>query len=99
MHDCFPRELREGSRPVHVDPKVVVSPCDAIVGASELVDRYSDGLYVTLHLTAGMHHRFHAPHDCSIEQVTYISGDTWNVNPIVLQHIEKLFCKNGRAIV
>jgi phosphatidylserine decarboxylase len=32
-----------------------------------------------------MYHRFHAPHDCRVEQVTYISGDTWNVNPIALR--------------
>ena len=46
-----------------------------------------------------MYHRFHAPHDCSIERVTYISGDTWNVNPIALRRIEKLFCKNERAVI
>src|SRR5262249_50633592 len=33
MHDCFTRELREGVRPVDADPAVLVSPCDAIVGA------------------------------------------------------------------
>ena len=33
MHDCFTRELREGARPVDPDPSVLVSPCDAIVGA------------------------------------------------------------------
>ena len=32
-------------------------------------------------------------------QVTYISGDTWNVNPIALKRIEKLFCKNERAVI
>jgi phosphatidylserine decarboxylase len=31
--------------------------------------------------------------------VTYISGDTWNVNPIALKRIEKLFCKNERAVL
>jgi phosphatidylserine decarboxylase len=46
-----------------------------------------------------MYHRFHAPHDCSVEQVTYISGDTWNVNPIALKRIENLFCKNERAVI
>ena len=46
-----------------------------------------------------MYHRFHAPHDCRVEQVTYISGDTWNVNPIALKRIEKLFCKNERAVI
>ena len=46
-----------------------------------------------------MYHRFHAPHDCRVEQVTYISGDTWNVNPIALKRVEKLFCKNERAVL
>ena len=57
------------------------------------------GTYVTLRLTSSMYHRFHAPYDCRIEQVTYISGDTWNVNPIALKRIEKLFCKNERAVI
>ena len=26
--------------------------------------------YVTLRLTSSMYHRFHAPHDCRVEQVT-----------------------------
>jgi len=64
-----------------------------------LVRTYQNGRFVTLRLTSAMYHRFHAPHDCQVEQVTYISGDTWNVNPIALRRIEKLFCKNERAIV
>jgi phosphatidylserine decarboxylase len=65
----------------------------------QLVDQYRDGTYVTLRLTSTMYHRFHAPHDCRIERVTYISGDTWNVNPIALKRIEKLFCKNERVVI
>ena len=124
MHDCFTRELKEGARPIDPDPAVLVSPCDAIVGASgriqdtellqvkgfpytlqdllgdaELVDTYRNGRYVTLRLTSSMYHRFHAPADCRVERVTYISGDTWNVNPIALKRIEKLFCKNERALI
>ena len=124
MHDCFTRELKEGARPVDADPGVLVSPCDAIVGAagtvagtellqikgapytlrdlfgdSDLVALHRDGFYVTLRLTAGMYHRFHAPHDTRVESVTYICGDTWNVNPIALRRVEKLFCKNERAII
>jgi len=33
MHDCFTRELRPGLRPPDPDPEIVVSPCDAIIGA------------------------------------------------------------------
>ena len=29
---------------------------------------------------------------------TYISGDTWNINPIALKRVERLFCKNERAV-
>jgi len=60
---------------------------------------YRNGRYVTLRLTASMYHRFHAPCDCVVEQVTAISGDTWNVNPIALKRIEKLFCRNERAVI
>jgi phosphatidylserine decarboxylase len=65
----------------------------------ELVETYRDGHYVTLRLTAGMYHRFHAPHDCRVVKVIYVSGDTWNVNPIALKRVEKLFCKNERAVL
>ena len=33
MHDCFTRRLKPGARPIDRDPRVVVSPCDAVVGA------------------------------------------------------------------
>lgn len=65
----------------------------------ELANTYRNGLYVTLRLTSSMYHRFHAPHDCRVERLTYLSGDTWNVNPIALKRVEKLFCKNERAIL
>jgi phosphatidylserine decarboxylase len=64
-----------------------------------LVRHYRQGRYVTLRLTSSMYHRFHAPHDLRVEEVTYISGDTWNTNPIALKRVEKLFCKNERAVI
>ena len=124
MHDCFTRALKEGARPIDGRADILVSPCDAIVGACgaiagtrlyqakgfpypledllcdrELVETYRNGCYVTLRLTAGMYHRFHSPHDCHVDRVIYVSGDTWNVNPIALQRIERLFCKNERAVI
>jgi phosphatidylserine decarboxylase len=64
-----------------------------------LVERHRDGQFVTLRLKASMYHRFHAPCDGRIDRVRYISGDTWNVNPIALSRVEKLFCKNERAVL
>jgi phosphatidylserine decarboxylase len=124
MHDCFTRELKDGARPVDSRPDILVSPCDAIVGACgaiagtelyqakgfpytledllgdpALVEAHRNGRYVTLRLTSSMYHRFHAPHDGRIARVIYISGDTWNVNPIALKRVERLFCKNERAVI
>jgi phosphatidylserine decarboxylase len=124
LHDCFIREFKDGARPITRTENILVSPCDAIVGAcgsiagtslfqakgfpytledllweSDLVETCRNGVYTTLRLKSSMYHRFHAPHDGRIEQVRYISGDTWNVNPIALKRIERLFCKNERAVV
>jgi phosphatidylserine decarboxylase len=124
VHDCFVRELKEGARPIDRDPAVLVSPCDAIVGACGDVDEatvvqakgypyalcdllhdpalealYYRGRYATLRITSSMYHRFHAPHDATVGQVTYISGDTWNVNPVALRRIERLYCRNERAVL
>src|ERR1700682_1175385 len=124
LHDCFTRELRPGLRPPDPDPSIVVSPCDAIIGAfgaiadtelfqikcasyslldllgdPALVEAHRNGRFITLRLTSSMYHRFHAPYDCRIDQVTLIGGDTWNVNPIALKRIEQLFCKNLRAVI
>ena len=70
-----------------------------LLGDPALVEAHRNGRFVTLRLTSSMYHRFHAPHDCRIEQVTFISGDTWNVNPVALKRIERLFCKNERAVL
>ncbi len=122
LHACFTRELKEGARPLDPDPALLISPCDAIVGASGRIERglvlqakgmpyrlaelmgseaepaeFEGGHYLTLRLTSAMYHRFHAPADARIEAVRYLSGDTWNVNPIALKRIERLFCRNERA--
>jgi len=124
LHACFTRELRPGARRIDGDPRVLTSPCDAIVGACgavdgtrvlqakgfpyalqdllvdpALIEAYRCGQYATLRLTSSMYHRFHAPYDGTVEHVTYISGDTFNVNPIALRRVAGLFCKNERAVI
>jgi phosphatidylserine decarboxylase len=124
MHDCFTRALKDGARPVEMDPAVLVSPCDAIVGSlgrvehgkalqikgfsydlddllgnAEDAESFRDGCYVTLRLTSSMYHRFHAPYDCRVESVSHFPGDAWNVNPVALRRVERLFCKNERAVI
>lgn len=72
---------------------------DELIPDVALAARYRDARFVTLRLTAGMYHRFHAPADLAVEAVTYVSGDCWNVNPIALRRVERLFCRNERAVI
>lgn len=116
--------IKPGARPSDPRPDILVSPCDAIVGACGRIegdrvyqikgfpytladlcgdaantDEFRHGRFITMRLTSSMYHRFHAPADLSVDKVTYMSGDTWNVNPIALKRVEKLFCKNERAVI
>lgn len=68
-----------------------------LVGDEAIAAPFHEGSFVTLRLTAAMYHRFHAPYDLVVEEMRYISGDTWNVNPIALKRVERLFCRNERA--
>jgi len=70
-----------------------------LLGQEEDLSDWRNGTFVTLRLTSSMYHRFHAPYDCTVDKVRYFSGDTWNVNPIALKRVEKLFCKNERAFI
>jgi phosphatidylserine decarboxylase len=124
LHDCFVRELRDDARVVDPDPTVIVSPCDAVLGAfgdadglrvfqakgfpytldeltgcPAVAERYRNGRFVTLRLKSSMYHRFHAPLAGRAREVTYISGDTWNVNPPALKAVDRLFCRNERVVL
>lgn len=70
-----------------------------LFGPTQDTTAFHDGLYITIRLTSSMYHRFHAPQDCRIEHLTYLSGDTWNVNPVALARVQRLFCRNERAVL
>ena len=70
-----------------------------LIGNLETVEKYRGGTFATIRITSSMYHRFHAPFDCRVRSINYISGDTWNVNPIALKRVEQLFCKNERAVI
>jgi phosphatidylserine decarboxylase len=74
-------------------------PISALFGPTQDPAVFTNGCYATLRLTSAMYHRFHAPHDGTVEHVTHIDGDTWNVNPIALARVEQLFCRNERAVI
>lgn len=66
---------------------------------ADLARQFEGGSYVTLRLTSTMYHRFHAPADLRIEQIDYVAGEAFNVNPPAVQRIARLFCRNERAVI
>lgn len=82
-----------------IQAKGISYTLDELLEDPALVDRYRDGRYVTLRLTSSMYHRFHAPYDLRVTHVNYISGDTHNTNPSTVKRVDKLYCKNERAVI
>jgi phosphatidylserine decarboxylase len=93
-------EIRDG---VVYQAKGFPYTLESLLNSSDLISSWEGllekGSYVTLRLKSNMYHRFHAPCDSVVRHITYISGDTWNVNPIALSRVRELFCKNERAVI
>lgn len=70
-----------------------------LVGGPAHAARHENGSYVTLRLKSSMYHRFHAPCAGRLESIDYISGDVFNVNPPTLKRLDRLFCRNERAVL
>jgi phosphatidylserine decarboxylase len=89
-------EVREGAL---FQAKGFPYALDELLGDVALAKSLEGSCYVTLRLLSSMYHRFHSPADLRLREVRYHSGDTWNVNPIALRRVEKLFCRNERAVL
>jgi len=74
-------------------------PLDELLRDGARAAALEGGSYATLRLTAGMYHRFHAPHDGRLVEVAHVAGDAWNVNPPALARVPRLYCRNERAIL
>jgi len=70
-----------------------------LCASAEPLNELDGGFYATLRLTAAMYHRFHSPLDGVLDRVDWIAGDAWNVNPPALARVDRLFCRNERAVL
>lgn len=70
-----------------------------LLGNPELASQCEGYRYITIRITASMYHRLHSPAQAQLLSLKWIAGDCWNVTPITLKRIEKLFCRNHRAVL
>jgi phosphatidylserine decarboxylase len=71
----------------------------ALLGESGAgVDALLGGSYCTVYLSPRDYHRVHAPVDAALTRTRYIPGRRFSVNLATAASIDRVFCRNERAV-
>ncbi len=71
---------------------------EALLGSSDLANRYRNGLFTTIYLSPRDYHRIHLPCDGQLLQMSAIPGRLFSVNPATTRTIPNLFARNERVV-
>ena len=66
--------------------------------ASNDINDFADGSYITIYLAPHNYHRVHAPWTGEIHHATYVPGDLFSVNQSTALHLPDLFARNERLV-
>jgi phosphatidylserine decarboxylase len=69
---------------------------DSLIKNPEVAKKFSGGVCLILRLCPTDYHRFHFIDDGVCEETIKITGDYYSVNPVALERVPELFCKNKR---
>lgn len=67
-------------------------------GRDDVAAPFDDGLFSTIYLAPKDYHRIHMPITGKLEQLIFIPGDLFSVNPLTAQNVPNLFARNERAV-
>lgn len=67
-------------------------------GRDDIAAPFDDGLFSTIYLAPRDYHRIHMPITGKLEQMIFIPGDLFSVNPLTAQNVPNLFARNERAV-
>jgi len=70
-----------------------------ILQSEELAQRYSGGTLIRFRLAPHHYHHLHHFDDAKITMIRDISGGYYSVNPMAVDNIIRLYCKNKRRLV
>lgn len=71
---------------------------DLLGGDQQLAAQFENGNYATLYLSPKDYHRVHMPCDGKLEQMIYVPGRLFSVNPFTVAKVPALFARNERVI-
>ncbi len=67
-------------------------------GRDDVAAPFDDGLFSTIYLSPQDYHRIHMPITGKLEQMIFIPGDLFSVNPLTAENVPNLFARNERAV-
>ncbi|HEY5716823.1 MAG TPA: archaetidylserine decarboxylase [Psychromonas sp.] len=67
-------------------------------GRDDVAAPFDEGLFSTIYLSPKDYHRIHMPISGKLEQMIFIPGDLFSVNPLTAQNVPNLFARNERAV-
>lgn len=70
----------------------------ALLGDEQKAKPFIDGHYATIYLAPKDYHRVHMPLAGTLENLTYIPGKLFSVNPLTADHVPQLFARNERVV-
>jgi len=67
-------------------------------GRDEIATPFDNGIFSTIYLAPKDYHRIHMPIAGKLEQMVFIPGDLFSVNPLTAENVPNLFARNERAV-
>ena len=67
-------------------------------GRDDVAAPFDDGIFSTVYLAPKDYHRIHMPMTGKLEQMIFIPGDVFSVNPLTAENVPNLFARNERAV-
>lgn len=69
-----------------------------LAGDEQLAERFRNGSFATLYLSPRDYHRVHMPIDGLLQQMVYVPGRLFSVNPATTRRVPELFARNERVL-
>tara|TARA_R110001583_G_scaffold21088_1_gene80239 strand:+ start:2187 stop:3056 length:870 start_codon:yes stop_codon:yes gene_type:complete len=67
-------------------------------GRDDVAAPFDEGIFSTVYLAPKDYHRIHMPITGKLEQMIFIPGDLFSVNPLTAENVPNLFARNERAV-
>lgn len=70
----------------------------SLLASKNLAELFHNGSYITQYLSPKDYHRVHMPYSGQLQQMIYVPGMLFSVNPISSNVIDSIFARNERVI-